>query len=343
MQVYQVAGNGLGAGTGHVARGTVWFFRYDGTLLEVDLATGTHVVNRGSVGRVPISGCTNGRELFFSVAVNPGIPYHIFAVDLQSNPLQVRPIASLSTAPGTTVPRNGATMCMGRDGKVMLLDDVLLELDPETGVMQQIGAPYWQGTSGPPPYPWVVTNLGYNPWNHTATAVAFTPNALVHWDANLGWSLIWPSTLFRIYTTHTTSPAPFILFGKGCFNSANAEPRLGWRGLPRIGQSFDITLRNGEPNSLGLFWFGWSDRIWPGVGLLPLDAGVVGAPGCRLLVSPDATVLTPLTANGSGSLQGTLPNSAALSGYEIYAQAASLSSVNALGFVSSDAVAIRIR
>lgn len=340
---------GVPRGRTVVIRDRVWSLMADGRLFECDFATGLQQTYRGSVWIPPIIGatplwvCSNGRELFFSVSVEAFRPHHIFAVDLQSNPLQVRPIASLSTAPGTTVPRQGATMCMGRDGKIMLLDDVLLSLDPETGVMQQVSAPYWQGTLGPPLYPANASYFAYNPWDDTAVARPVLGYGTVYRDPTQGWSQVQGWTLSTQYGVTSTSPAPFLLFGKGCLTSASTEPRLGWQGLPRTGQNFTVTLRNGEPNAMGLFWLGWSDQALPGGGVLPLDTGAFGAPGCRLLVSPDVTILTPLAANGAGAFLATLPNTLALSGYEVYAQAACVSPVNALGFVSSDAVAIRIR
>ncbi len=81
----------------------------------------------------------------------------------------------------------------------------------------------------------------------------------------------------------------------------------------------------------------------PGLGPLPFDAGVLGAPGCQIRCSADATHLVSVDASGRASQVIPVPTDPALAGYECYGQSASTSGGNMLGFAASDAVAIRVR
>jgi hypothetical protein len=62
-----------------------------------------------------------------------------------------------------------------------------------------------------------------------------------------------------------------------------------------------------------------------------------------LLVSADAPLPFWTGPNGIASFQVSLPVNPAIQGMEIFAQSVSSASANALGFVSSDAVVIRLR
>jgi hypothetical protein len=142
----------------------------------------------------------------------------------------------------------------------------------------------------------------------------------------------------------STAVRPFELFGIGCPNSTGRDPRLGWQGLPRQGQSFSVKLRDAESNGFAFFWLGLSDTFWWPLGTLPFDAAPFGAPGCILRVSADVPFPVAVDANGRATLTQAVPVNAALAGWEIYAQtASSASSANALGFATSDALVIRLR
>jgi len=338
-----------------MARDRIWLLSADGTLGYINSVTGQ--VNPTVVGNArtlfgltdpydePTSICTDGRELFFSVGVRANMPYHVFAVDLASSPLTGRPIAQLSLAPNMTVPRRGATLCMGRDGKLIALDDVLVTIDPVTGAQQTISPSYWQGSQPYAVYPDKAVPFAYNPWNDTAIAIPFAPGDRVfHWSGT-AWSMALNGWLWDLGPCHTTSPAPFVLFGKGCRNASNKEPRMGWQGVPRQGQTFAVTLRDAEPSSLAVIWFGWSDTSWASLGALPYSGTSFGAPGCSLLVSPDAPLPFWTDGSGNAAYPVALPVNPAIAGFEIFAQSISSAGagVNALGFVSSDAVAVRVR
>ncbi|MBL8723935.1 MAG: hypothetical protein JNK49_07810 [Planctomycetes bacterium] len=136
---------------------------------------------------------------------------------------------------------------------------------------------------------------------------------------------------------------PFLKRGHGCPVATPAEPRMGWRGVPRRGQSFDLTLRQAEPNQFALFWFGLSTTQWSSVGALPFDLTAYGAPGCSILVAPDAVSLLPTDANGQATFTLTVPTSPSLAGIEFFAQTASASSAVPLGLATSESLVIMVR
>ncbi len=67
------------------------------------------------------------------------------------------------------------------------------------------------------------------------------------------------------------------------------------------------------------------------------EVAIIGAPGCDVQASPDATLLTVTSAGGTASLSTSIPNSASFVGLPLYHQWAVLDAVNALGMVVSDA------
>jgi hypothetical protein len=108
------------------------------------------------------------------------------------------------------------------------------------------------------------------------------------------------------------------------------------------GQSFRINLRHAEPNGLSFFWLGLSDTNWLGLGL-PFTASGLGAPGCSVLASADVPYPVTTDGNGKASVTVAVPFAPSLAGMQVFAQNASTSGANALGFASSDAVVIRVR
>jgi len=134
---------------------------------------------------------------------------------------------------------------------------------------------------------------------------------------------------------------PFLLYGSGCPGTGAVEPRLRWTGLPVRGGTAAITVQPATANVLALFMLGLSRTTSP-LGNLPLDGGPFGAPGCRLLVSPDV-VLAQLMTSPVHSHPLALPASPGLAGLRAFGQWGVLAPVNALGFVTSEAVEITVR
>lgn len=142
-------------------------------------------------------------------------------------------------------------------------------------------------------------------------------------------------------TLHYSLPSNCGLAGYG-FYGAGCAGTLGITHVtnstrPVIGGTLNTTLDNLE-FGIAVMVIGLSNTVSGGIIPLPLDLGVLGAPGCQLRASLDVTdtvVGVGSTANWSFSI----PNNGALLGFQLYNQAAPLSSTNAFGFVTSDAYA----
>lgn len=232
------------------------------------------------------------------------------------------------------------------------MDDTgLYHINPTTGVNTQIDTQPFQLTPGRMGLPIL---MGYNPWTDT---VAITPS-----DETYGMFLPGPPMVVVARSVSGIGPwqtvfsyglgahgftalvvQPFELFGIGCRNATGRDPRLGWRGLARQGQSFSITMRDAEPNGFAFLWLGLSDTYWAGFGALPFDAAPFGAPGCLLRVAADVPFPVAVDGNGRASLQQSVPVNPALTGLQVFAQTASSSTANVFGFAASDALIIRVR
>jgi hypothetical protein len=288
----------------------------------------------------------NGRELFFSVDVTSNDPYHIFAWDYRDPTHPVRPVAALPVGPS---PRHGPSLALARDGKLLAMDDPYLYLvDPDTGTITQLMTKPTTPAFATGPFGWQIM-VTYNPWTDVvAVAPTYLPVVFVMVAAPLGsptWTMGFSALNF--FPVHggitTTAEQPFELYGMGCPNVTGRDPRLGWQGLPLQGQSFQVKLRDAEPNGLAFFWLGFSDTFWSGAGPLPFSAAAYGAPGCNLLASADVPFLAPVDSSGHASLTVPVPTNQALHGTRLFAQTASSSTANALGFAASDALIIRVR
>ncbi|MCU0867569.1 MAG: hypothetical protein MUC36_27625 [Planctomycetes bacterium] len=121
-------------------------------------------------------------------------------------------------------------------------------------------------------------------------------------------------------------------FGTGCAGSTGMPFLATFYGQrPILGTTFNLSLFNLPPDHSTLMAFGLSNSSWLGTAL-PLALGSIGAPGCNLLVSLDATY--PLF-NWAGQTIWSLPipNQPALAGMAFYNQAAVIDHSNALGLV----------
>ena len=115
---------------------------------------------------------------------------------------------------------------------------------------------------------------------------------------------------------------------------------MRWQGMPIGGQSFNLTMRDADPNAFALIVFGFSDQV-SAFGLLPFDLGLIGAPGCSLWISTDSSSLVAVDSGGNATFP--IPVPASLGAFELFAEWAVLTAVNALGAVSTEAVRIRTR
>ena len=116
-----------------------------------------------------------------------------------------------------------------------------------------------------------------------------------------------------------------------------AVPSLSANGAPSLGGTFDVALAGAVPNSAAVLVLGNSDAVWQGA-QLPLSLAALGAPGCALLVSGDATRPVATGAGGAAAVSITVPNVASLLDATFFEQFAVLDpAANGFGFAFSNA------
>ena len=86
-----------------------------------------------------------------------------------------------------------------------------------------------------------------------------------------------------------------------------AVPVLDTTNTPQIGDTFRVRIKQARTSFAALLCLSGSKANWVGVPL-PLDLGWLGAPGCALLSSIEASQPVSLDAPGNGSFSYTLPN-----------------------------------
>ena len=128
-------------------------------------------------------------------------------------------------------------------------------------------------------------------------------------------------------------------YATGCANSAGSVATLAPSTQPVLGANYDVAIDAQLPTAVAaVMCSGLSRTVYNGLPL-PLDLGILGAPGCELAASADSTA-TLFLAGGQASFSLAIPNSPALQCGVIYQQAAILDPIaNSFGFVLSNAVA----
>lgn len=114
------------------------------------------------------------------------------------------------------------------------------------------------------------------------------------------------------------------------------------RGEPLVGRVLDVGVQGavgGSPVALAL---GASRTLWNGLPL-PLDLGPIGAPTCRVNVSPDVILPTGASGMGSASIGLPIPQDVALVGQMLFGQWYAIDlRANALHLVTSERVDVMI-
>ena len=132
-------------------------------------------------------------------------------------------------------------------------------------------------------------------------------------------------------------PASFTSFGSGCKGSAGV-PKLTATTRPIYGKTFTTTLSRLQtaPAAITFMVVGMSDQQWGEI-KLPLELGLLGMPGCKLLVSADVSL--PLKNNvGTARCDLAIPTIAKFVGRSLYLQGLVLDpKANPLGVVLSNA------
>lgn len=141
------------------------------------------------------------------------------------------------------------------------------------------------------------------------------------------------------YTPMTGSfDAGFGFFGAGCPGTLPVSQLSTGGQRPILGTTLNTQFTN-LPQSLLLVMLGFS-RTTSSFGPLPIDLGVVGAPGCIGRVSPDLTFFTFGGGNTANWGLG-IPSTTTFTGLQIFVQGYVFDpTANALGGVLSDAAAM---
>ena len=149
---------------------------------------------------------------------------------------------------------------------------------------------------------------------------------------------IWNGALY--YTRCNVLPAAgYGFFAPGCTGTAGI-PGNAATSLPKLGQSLTVALTNLAGTTNVAFFVLGASRTTSSAGPLPLDLGVIGAPGCLLRTSLDVTLTATGTA-GSALLTIPIPNAPSLLCGRLYTQALGLDAgANGLGATTSDAAAV---
>lgn len=112
-----------------------------------------------------------------------------------------------------------------------------------------------------------------------------------------------------------------------------ASPALANDGMPILGGSYRVTLADALASAPGALLSGLSNATFGGT---PLPLSIPGAPGCSLLVAPEAAYGITTSATGTADWTFTVPSSANLLSVSLYHQWLVFDAVNPTGIVVSE-------
>ena len=135
---------------------------------------------------------------------------------------------------------------------------------------------------------------------------------------------------------HIPANEPWVSFGTGCAGTVGI-PIMTAVTAPSLGDPFNLSINN-MPTAGGVYimTLGTSVTIDSQLGVLPIDLGPLGAPGCPILSSVDSTFFQLQTA-GTATFTLPVPSLVGLLGQRFTNQAFVSDAANALGFVASNA------
>jgi hypothetical protein len=136
-------------------------------------------------------------------------------------------------------------------------------------------------------------------------------------------------------------PGIDVSYGAGCPGNDGWTPTDSSFGAPYAGNaSFRLALFSANPGDLAVLLVDFQNTVFGGVPL-PIDLGVIGAPGCSLRTGNAITMFAVTSGTGSGGGRAIIPVAlpASFAGLTIYRQWAELqvTPTNALGIVGSNA------
>ena len=133
-------------------------------------------------------------------------------------------------------------------------------------------------------------------------------------------------------------------YGHACAAPGFAAPSLSAQGLVAAGQTVTLRLTGASPNGAGLLWLGLSRRFLQGAPVLPLDLGLLGAPGCQLLAEPIVAVALPADATGTVAHPTPLPSLPATQSLTFFTQGAVWApTANSLQLLFSQGLALKMQ
>jgi hypothetical protein len=298
------------------------------------------------------------RELLTTFTTNNGLPANFATVyfDIQvTNPIGVN-ICGLDVNTGTTTVGTQFTLAAwvtpGSHTGVTDVPGAWRLAATGTGVAAGNNVPSIVALSQPiflPPgsYGLAVYHVGagvryFDPGVTTPTTVTNADLTLTLGSARTttapftGGSLFFPrvwSGTIHYDTSQTGGLAGMGFFGAGCAGTLPVS-RQSVLERPVLGGTLRVTFDR-LPVDLALGLLGFSNTLFSGVPL-PIDLGVIGAPGCAARVSADMDFLL-FGAGQQATLAVAVPSSTTLLGVPFFTQAAVLDNTNALGAVLSDA------
>ncbi len=104
-----------------------------------------------------------------------------------------------------------------------------------------------------------------------------------------------------------------------CSPYGPSVPSISNVGTPRLNKTIGFTVSKAPMRATAMLLFGQNNRAWQG-GVLPLDLGPLGAPGCALLVSPDVILFGFTDRIGFASVTLQVPGSSSLLGVRFFNQ-----------------------
>lgn len=148
---------------------------------------------------------------------------------------------------------------------------------------------------------------------------------------------------FYYTTCSTVNVSAAGSYGPGCSNSAGVVPSITTTSPPTIGGTFAMNLDAGlAAPAATVMIAGLSKSVYNGLPL-PLDLGLLGAPGCDLRTSVDVTSVVIANPGAPNPWSLPIPNQANLACVTFYNQLAVLDpTANNFGFVLSNAIAAQI-
>lgn len=120
-----------------------------------------------------------------------------------------------------------------------------------------------------------------------------------------------------------------------CADPSLAVPHLSSPDLPRLGQPFRLSAATGLPFTPAFVVWAFSGTNWSGLPT-PWNLAGMGAVDCYVHTSMDFSMFLLTDGAGVATQNAAIPNAPGLVGVTFFNQAALFSTVNALGFVTTN-------